>query len=205
MIDSNCCSPAGHETVSKTGMLRLSRGMWAASVVICQRGAANSFRTKCPVDARAEWPVVGRRPHFLNQAMVAGWVVLSLSALSACSKPYSCGGSVYRGDCVLGEEGTVPAGPAAVSPGTAPASAAVPVGAGAGGATPAAVGPAVVGPSGVGHGEPSNFADVDDKQCRSYGLRFGTRDYADCRIRLSAQHRGLDPNIGETAPGAGNR
>jgi hypothetical protein len=44
---------------------------------------------------------------------------------------------------------------------------------------------------------------VDDKQCRSYGLVFGSHDYADCRIRLSAQHRGLDPNIGTT--GAGSR
>jgi hypothetical protein len=34
-------------------------------------------------------------------------------------------------------------------------------------------------------------------------LVFGSHDYADCRIRLSAQHRGLDPNIGTT--GAGSR
>ncbi len=47
-----------------------------------------------------------------------------------------------------------------------------------------------------GRGDPSLFADVDDRQCRSYGLTFGSRDYADCRIRLSAQHRGLDPNLG---------
>jgi hypothetical protein len=49
-------------------------------------------------------------------------------------------------------------------------------------------------------GDPRDFAGVDDKQCRSYGIRFGTRDYADCRIRLSAQHRGLDPNVGVTRP-----
>ena len=54
----------------------------------------------------------------------------------------------------------------------------------------------------VPYGDPSTFAEVDDKQCRSYGLVFGSHDYADCRIRLSAQHRGLDPNIGTTAPAA---
>lgn len=58
------------------------------------------------------------------------------------------------------------------------------------------VAPAAAAPTGVPRGEPAAFADVDDKQCRSYGLTFGSRDYADCRIRLSAQHRGLDPNIG---------
>jgi hypothetical protein len=77
-------------------------------------------------------------------------------------------------------------------------------------ASPAAVAPAVVSPppavapAPVSVGNPSAFADEDDKQCRSYGLTFGSRDYADCRIRLSAQHRGLDPNIG-TTPGAGSR
>jgi len=60
------------------------------------------------------------------------------------------------------------------------------------------VAPAAAAPAGVPRGEPAAFADVDDKQCRSYGLTFGSRDYADCRIRLSAQHRGLDPNIGAT-------
>jgi hypothetical protein len=49
-------------------------------------------------------------------------------------------------------------------------------------------------PQGGSLGDPATFADTDDKQCRSYGLKFGTHDYADCRIRLSAQHRGLDPN-----------
>ena len=53
-------------------------------------------------------------------------------------------------------------------------------------------------------GDPSTFADVDDKQCRSYGLTFGSHDYADCRIRLSAQHRGLDPSIGAAPAGRAN-
>ena len=55
-------------------------------------------------------------------------------------------------------------------------------------------------PATIPRGDPSTFADVDDRQCRSYGLTFGSHDYADCRIRLSAQHRGLDPNIGSSAP-----
>jgi hypothetical protein len=52
----------------------------------------------------------------------------------------------------------------------------------------------------IPRGDPGTFADVDDKQCRSYGLTFGSHDYADCRIRLSAQHRGLDPSIGAPVP-----
>ncbi len=45
-------------------------------------------------------------------------------------------------------------------------------------------------------GDPATFAAIDDKRCRAYGLTFGTHDFADCRIRLSARHRGLDPGTG---------
>ena len=100
--------------------------------------------------------------------------------LGACSQPVDCSGGTYRGGCVPGVPGSATASPVAASP--------------------AAVGPAGSGPANPGLGDPAAFADVDDKQCRSYGLIFGTHDYADCRIRLSAQHRGLDPNIGTTTP-----
>jgi len=113
---------------------------------------------------------------------VAACLILGITALSACSQPYSCGGDAYRGDCVAGAALAAPqAAPAPEATPVAPAHAAVP------------------------YGDPKDFADIDDKQCRSYGLTFGSHDYADCRIRLSAQHRGLDPNIGATAPGSGNK
>jgi hypothetical protein len=121
--------------------------------------------------------------------VIPACLALSVAALSACSRPADCPGGSYRGGCL--ESSTYPPteGPAAVSP--APAS--------PGAMSPAAVSP--VRPTGVSRGDPNQFADVDDKQCRSYGLTFGSRDYADCRIRLSAQHRGLDPNLG----GSGSR
>ena len=99
-----------------------------------------------------------------------GCVVFAVAALGGCSQPINCS-VTYRGGCVPGPE----APPVVVAPlpsGSEPVRPAVPL------------------------GDPSTFADVDDKQCRSYGLTFGSHDYADCRIRLSAQHRGLDPNIG---------
>jgi len=43
-------------------------------------------------------------------------------------------------------------------------------------------------PGTAGYDDPNRFAAVDDKQCRSYGLTPGTKDYADCRIKLSTQH-----------------
>jgi hypothetical protein len=110
---------------------------------------------------------------------VAACLILGVTALSACSHPYSCGGDVYRGDCVAGAD--IPAAPAPEASPAAPVHAAVP------------------------YGDPKDFADMDDKQCRSYGLTFGSHDYADCRIRLSAQHRGLDPNIGAGAAGSGSK
>ena len=50
-------------------------------------------------------------------------------------------------------------------------------------------------PGTAGYANPDKFADVDDRQCRSYGLAFGTPEYADCRLRLASQHRGVEPNV----------
>ncbi|HEX3573979.1 MAG TPA: hypothetical protein VHU42_05190 [Rhodopila sp.] len=108
--------------------------------------------------------------------------MISSAALCACSQSTDCSGGAYRGGCAPGTPLPASASPPLAAPAAAsPTVSAAPAGAGA-----------------VGRGDPSAFADVDDRQCRSYGLSFGTRDYADCRIRLSAQHRGLDPNIGTT-------
>jgi hypothetical protein len=115
-------------------------------------------------------------------------LALGVGALSGCSQPVHCSGGNYRGGCVAGTEVPSSVSPSYVSPAYA---------------APAAA-PASARPASIPLGDPSTFADVDDKQCRSYGLTFGSRDYADCRIRLSAQHRGLDPNIGAT-PGSGSR
>jgi hypothetical protein len=110
--------------------------------------------------------------------------------LGACTHPVDCSGGNYRGGCLPGTPDLAAASPVVASP------AAV---------SPGAVSPAVSGPAAVGRGDPAAFADVDDKQCRSYGLIFGSHDYADCRIRLSAQHRGLDPNTSVTTPGPASR
>jgi len=114
-------------------------------------------------------------------------VIGSVAALAACSAPSNCSGTTYRGDCLVGPDVPATVTPAAASPAQVTPESAV--------ANPVA--PAAAG---VAFGNPADFADVDDKQCRSYGLTFGSHDYADCRIRLSAQHRGLDPSIG-----SGNR
>jgi hypothetical protein len=116
---------------------------------------------------------VHARP-FLTAACLAAVV----SVLAGCSEPYNCT-VTYRGGCVAG-----PVAPPPVAPAPAPVPASQPV-------PDAANAPL---------GDPARFADVDDRQCRSYGLKFGTHDYADCRIRLSAQHRGLDPDAGTAAP-----
>ena len=109
-------------------------------------------------------------------------IAASVAALAGCSNDYTdCSGGDYRGGCMAGPPRSMAAQPA-----VAPAAAGVSRGG--------------VLPAGVSLGDPRDFADIDDKQCRSYGLAFGSHDYAECRIRLSAQHRGLDPNIG--APGS---
>jgi hypothetical protein len=44
-------------------------------------------------------------------------------------------------------------------------------------------------PGTAGYSNPSKFEQADDAQCKSYGLTFGTPQYADCRVKLSAQHK----------------
>ena len=43
-------------------------------------------------------------------------------------------------------------------------------------------------PGTPGYDDPDKFSTADDKQCRSFGLQPGTKDYADCRVKLSGQH-----------------
>jgi hypothetical protein len=125
---------------------------------------------------RGQW----QRP--VKPSIIAACVILSLATLGACSKPVNCSAGDYRGGCLAGPEDAAATQPVAAAP-----VAAQPVP-----ASPVVINPAVA-PAGVSRGEPREFAVVDDKQCRSYGLTFGSHDYADCRIRLSAQHRGMDP------------
>jgi hypothetical protein len=106
-------------------------------------------------------------------ALAIAALTATLGLLTGCDQPAYCT-STYRGGCI------------AASPPPAPAPYYPPP-------PPAAPPPQAAAPT-VPLGDPATFADTDDKQCRSYGLKFGTHDYADCRIRLSAQHRGLDPN-----------
>jgi hypothetical protein len=131
-------------------------------------------------------------------AIIAVGITACVAALGGCSHPaFDCSGSSFHGGCSPGAAG----GSAMTSgPVSAPPASPAPAGPPSVSANPSGAAPATV------HlGDPSEFADIDDKQCRSYGLTFGSRDYADCRIRLSAQHRGLDPNTGTSAPGSGNR
>jgi hypothetical protein len=51
-------------------------------------------------------------------------------------------------------------------------------------------------PGTAGYSDPNKFAGVDDENCRSYGLAFGTPEYAACRVQFSQQHRGADPVVG---------
>jgi hypothetical protein len=133
--------------------------------------------------ARLPW---GRSPRCRSILSVAA--ALGLVTLGGCSNDsIDCsGGGVYRGGCMSAAK--APAG--TIQP-VAPAAVPVPP-------VPARLDSAstAAAPVTIPRGDPSTFSDVDDKQCRSYGLTFGSHDYADCRIRLSAQHRGLDPNIG---------
>jgi len=47
-------------------------------------------------------------------------------------------------------------------------------------------------PGTAGYDDPKKFEKVDDEQCRSYGLVFGTPEYADCRVKLeSARKHGV--------------
>ncbi len=125
----------------------------------------------------------------MKPSMTLACLLLGAASLGGCTEAVNCSGAVYRSDCVPGDVTTAPASPAPVAV-TRPAPAPAPM------SSPPAASPLATRPAPVAYGDPATFADVDDKQCRSYGLTFGSRDYADCRIRLSAQHRGLDPNIG---------
>jgi hypothetical protein len=118
----------------------------------------------------------GRFGVMMRRSATLACLILGGAALGGCSETVNCSGAVYRSGCTPGPIIAAPVTPApsVISPATPPAPPAVP------------------------YGDPATFAGVDDRQCRSYGLTFGSRDYADCRIRLSAQHRGLDPNIGTT-------
>ena len=44
-------------------------------------------------------------------------------------------------------------------------------------------------PGTAGYDDPDKFAKADDKACQSYGLKAGTPEYADCRIKLRGQHK----------------
>jgi hypothetical protein len=44
-------------------------------------------------------------------------------------------------------------------------------------------------PGTSGYDDPDKFAAQDDKACLSYGLKTGTPEYADCRIKLRGQHK----------------
>jgi hypothetical protein len=125
--------------------------------------------------------------------IVACLTLGTAAALGACSNAGPGCSVTFRGGCVPNTASSTAEIPAAATPAvTGPAGAAPAV------ISPAAATPAGTSPAAMRLGDPSEFAVVDDKQCRSYGLAFGSRDYADCRIRLSAQHRGLDPNVGPT-------
>jgi hypothetical protein len=143
------------------------------------------------------WPLV--LEEVMKPSILLGCLTLGTAALGGCTHTVDCSGAVYRSDCLPGTEI-----PAIASPATA-----TPAAAGAAAATPATAGPATKSPAAGSstswYGDPSLFADVDDRQCRSYGLKFGTHDYADCRIQLSAQHRGLDPNLSPGTTGSGHR
>jgi len=44
-------------------------------------------------------------------------------------------------------------------------------------------------PGTAGYDDPDKFAATDDNACQSYGLKPGTTEYADCRIKLRGQHK----------------
>jgi hypothetical protein len=115
-------------------------------------------------------------------------LALTMGVLGGCSQTVSCAAD-YHGGCVPGSATEDNPSPAAVAPVVAAPVVTAPIV----GSAPTS---ARASPGGVALGDPAAFADVDDRQCRSYGLVFGTHDYADCRIKLSAQHRGLAPNTG---------
>jgi hypothetical protein len=160
-------------------------------------GGGRSWVVGC-LTAGFSMPGRGRWEGFVKLSLSLLGLGLGVATLGGCSRPGECLTS-FQGGCVPLPANAVTESPPAPSPAVI---------------SPVAVTPAVVSPgvapvsatpAVVSRGDPSAFADVDDRQCRSYGLTFGSRDYADCRIRLSAQHRGLDPNLGSAATGPGSR
>lgn len=51
-------------------------------------------------------------------------------------------------------------------------------------------------PGTAGYSDPGDFASEDDKNCKSYGLAFGTPEYAACRVQFTQQHRSPEPTVG---------
>ena len=162
------------------------------------QGRNNEARPFMPVLAKITMPsysqLASLRPRVLGGPMKASILLaclgLGTAALGGCTHTVDCSGGVYRSDCLPGTTMPAAASPATASPAAA---------------NPGAAAPATANPGTSWYGDPSQFVDVDDRQCRSYGLKFGTHDYADCRIQLSAQHRGLDPNLRPRTTGPGGR
>jgi hypothetical protein len=51
-------------------------------------------------------------------------------------------------------------------------------------------------PGTAGYSDPNDYASEDDRNCKSYGLSFGTPDYAACRVQFTQQHRSPEPVVG---------
>ncbi len=44
-------------------------------------------------------------------------------------------------------------------------------------------------PGTAGYVDPAKFAAEDEHQCQSYGLKAGSPEYADCRVKLTIAHK----------------
>jgi hypothetical protein len=51
-------------------------------------------------------------------------------------------------------------------------------------------------PDTAGYSDPNDYASEDDKNCKSYGLAFGSTEYAACRVQFTQQHRSPEPVVG---------
>jgi hypothetical protein len=51
-------------------------------------------------------------------------------------------------------------------------------------------------PGTAGYSDPNKFAGEDDKNCQSYGLAFGSPEYAACRVQFTQQHRSPEVSVG---------
>ena len=165
--------------------------------------AASTAASLFPRPMMSEF-VARRWEGLVRRLIVVTCLALGAGGLGGCAGTADCSGGVYGGGCLSAAGGSPAATTPVASSNVAPVGVA-PVSAGSASMAPANVTPPAATRAAVGLGDPSTFTAVDDQQCKSYGLTFGTWDYAQCRIRLSAQHRGLDPNIGAPPPAAGNR